>query len=324
MKKRGTGPVAILLSFALGGTIGCQADDSTDGSHTGGGGDGGGSDGGGSDGGGSDDGGSDGGGSDGGGSDGGGSDGGSSDGGDSDGGSGSDDGSSGDGTSECDSGNWSFFVVSLEYIDSVDGAGNEGLGGNLGGLDGADAMCQEAADSVGGCDKTWVAFLSTSEEDAIDRIGEGPWYDVNGYLLAEDKAGLVQTRPDGDDQTEVWSDGWNPWVFTDCLTTELGNCNHSYGDSHDTLTGSNQQGRLYGNDPKYTCDDWTSTTTTSGCPGQSQCGPAIGHTWPAQSGQGWIYSHQAGGCQANINLSDSFEDGVGGHGGYGAWYCFAL
>ena len=41
------------------------------------------------------------------------------------------------------------------------------------------------------------------------------------------------------------------------------------------------------------------------------------------SGQGWIFSHLAGGCQANINLEDDFEDGVGGHGGYGAWYCFA-
>ena len=31
-----------------------------------------------------------------------------------------------------------------------------------------------------------------------------------------------------------------------------------------------------------------------------------------------------GGCQANINLKDNFEEGVGGHGGYGAFYCFAL
>jgi hypothetical protein len=319
--------VAAFLLLVLGGTTGCQADDSSDGSYTGWGGDDGGGDDGGSDDGGSDGDGSDDGGSDDGGNDDGGSDDGGSDDGGSDGGSGSGDGSGDDGTSECDSGNWSFFVVSLEYIDSVDGLENEGLGGDLGGLEGADAMCQEAADAVGGCDKTWVAFLSTSTVDAIDRIGEGPWYDVNGYLLAEDKVGLVQPRPDGDDQTEVWNDGWNWWVFTDCLTTELGNCNHDYGDSHDTLTGSSQNGRLYGNDPKYTCDDWTSTTTTSGCNGaspQSNCGPAIGHTWPAQSGQGWIYSHQAGGCQANINLSDSFEIGVGGHGGYGAWYCFAL
>jgi hypothetical protein len=233
-----------------------------------------------------------------------------------------------DSASGCDSGNWSFFVVSLEFIHLMDGPGDEGLGGDLGGLTGADALCQQAADRVGGCDKTWVAFLSTSTVDAIDRIGEGPWYDVNGLLLAEDKAGLVATRPDGDDQTVVFEDEWgDDWVFTDCLTTELGNCTLSYDDSHDTLTGSNAQGRLYGADPKYTCDDWTSTTTTQGCDGaagHSDCGPAIGHTWPAMSGQGWLYSHQAGGCQANINLEDNFESGVGGHGGYGAWYCFAI
>jgi hypothetical protein len=235
----------------------------------------------------------------------------------------------------CASGTFNFFVISLEAIqDEAERRGwnrNEGLGGDLGGLAGADAICQRAADSVGACDKHWVAFLSVVDGGngepihAIDRVGEGPWHDVNGYLVADDAAGLVQTRPDGDDESVVWNDGRRDWVFTDCLTTELGNCNHTYGDSHDTLTGSNSQGRLYNTDPTHTCNDWTSITNNRTCNGVSgTCWPAIGHTWPAQSGQGWIYSHLAGGCQANINLGDNFENGVGGHGGYGGFYCFGL
>jgi hypothetical protein len=32
----------------------------------------------------------------------------------------------------------------------------------------------------------------------------------------------------------------------------------------------------------------------------------------------------AGGCEATIDLADSFEVGPGGHGGHGAWYCFGM
>ncbi|MGC4114735.1 MAG: hypothetical protein QM765_09025 [Myxococcales bacterium] len=225
---------------------------------------------------------------------------------------------------------WSFFVMSKEAI--VREAGSEaGLGGDLGGLSGADAKCQRAAEfAQGSCGKTWVAFLSVTDDgsgkalNAIDRIGDGPWHDVNGHLLASNKAGLLQTRPAGDSQSVVWESGYTQWVFTDCLTTEFGNCNHNYGDSHDTLTGSKADGTLYSTDPTYTCSDWTSRVNAKSCDGaRGECWPAIGHTWPAQSGKGWLYSHRAGGCEANINLADNFQSGVGGHGGYGAWYCFA-
>jgi hypothetical protein len=227
---------------------------------------------------------------------------------------------------------WGFFVMSKEAIIREAGGNAEGLGGDLGGLAGADAKCQRAAEYAhGDCGKTWVAFLSVTNDgtgkalNAIDRIGSGPWHDVNGYLLAQDKAGLVATRPNGDKTTVVFTSGYTQAVFTDCLTTELGNCNHTYGDSHDTLTGSKANGTLYSTDATYTCNDWTSTTNNRTCNGgRDTCWPAIGHTWPAQSGQGWLFSHLAGGCQANINLADNFESGVGGHGGYGAWYCFAV
>jgi len=238
---------------------------------------------------------------------------------------------------------FSFFVVSLEQIQKWGGA--EGLGGNLGGLPGADAKCQEAAEAAGS-HRTWRAFLSVTDDgtgkpvNAIDRIGTGPWYNLKGLLVAKDVAGLLRTRPDGATDI-VFNDGWKSWPFNQCLTTEFGNCNLSYGDTHDTLTGSNRQGKLYSTDPKYTCNNWTSTDVNVQLP--------IGHSWPRQlnsTNDGdahWIYAHAnctgggpggpggggggggtCNGCAANINTKNTMEAGVGGDGGYGAWYCFAI
>ena len=60
--------------------------------------------------------------------------------------------------------NMSFFVTS-----------SNPKGGNLGGLAGADAVCQSLAKAVGAGGKTWHAYLSTSTVDAKSRIGNGPW-----------------------------------------------------------------------------------------------------------------------------------------------------
>jgi hypothetical protein len=233
---------------------------------------------------------------------------------------------------------FSFFVVSLERIKAW--GGPNGLGGNLGGLAGADAKCQEAAEAVGSC-RTWRAFLSATDDgtgkpvNAIDRIGDGPWYNVNGLLVAEDKARLLEQRPAAATDV-VFNDGWKDWPFNECLTTELGNCNLSYGDSHDTLTGSNRQGELFSTDKRYTCNDWTSTDVKVQLP--------VGHSWNRHIGStkeddaDWIYAHvncsgaakpdpggtTCNGCGAMINLTNATEDGVGGYGGYGAWYCFAI
>jgi hypothetical protein len=57
-----------------------------------------------------------------------------------------------------------------------------GDGGNLGGLAGADAHCQQLAAAVGAGARTWRAYLSTQARpgrpavNARDRIGTGPWY----------------------------------------------------------------------------------------------------------------------------------------------------
>src|SRR2546427_9939868 len=66
--------------------------------------------------------------------------------------------------------NISFFITSA-------GSGN---GANLGGLAGADRICQTLAAAAGRGDKTWHAYLSQSAANgqaarsARDRIGTGP------------------------------------------------------------------------------------------------------------------------------------------------------
>src|SRR5690606_31907439 len=70
-----------------------------------------------------------------------------------------------------------------------------GEGGNLGGLDGADARCQALASVAGAGDKTWRAYLSTQGPDSVDardRIGSGPWYNARGEMIAEDVDQLHQ------------------------------------------------------------------------------------------------------------------------------------
>ena len=62
--------------------------------------------------------------------------------------------------------------------------------GNLGGLAGADATCQAAADEalLGG---TWTAWLSDESTDAIDRIPDGEYRLLDETLVANDKADLT-------------------------------------------------------------------------------------------------------------------------------------
>ncbi|HMA91851.1 MAG TPA: hypothetical protein VKP30_04150, partial [Polyangiaceae bacterium] len=83
---------------------------------------------------------------------------------------------------------FSFFVTSYKAIAELAGT-EDGFGGDLrygetgdgSGLRGADKICTEIAErSMAKNGKTWRAFLSTSVVDAIDRVGEGPWYDRRG------------------------------------------------------------------------------------------------------------------------------------------------
>jgi hypothetical protein len=210
---------------------------------------------------------------------------------------------------------FSFFVTSLDTMRAQSGS-QDGFGGDLGGLAGADVICQTAAANVGFGAKTWRAFLSVQDDgngnqvDAIDRIGQGPWYDRNGRLIANDLAGLQSTRPAGDPQT------------VNDLPDEFGVPLHMYGDTHDVLTGSNTEGRLESLDPVTTCYNWTSAVGP-GTENEVRCG----HSWPAMSGQHWITAHRVRGCAPGVNLIQNGPgegDCVGCGGGWGGIYCFAL
>lgn len=232
-------------------------------------------------------------------------------------------GSGGPGAAGSDSGvpmlegNFSFFVTSIEAMVELSGS-QDGFGGDFGGLEGADEICQTIAAGEGAGHKTWRAFLSATTGGegggpvhAIDRIGEGPWYDRNGRLVAMDKAGLLMDRPAGDGAVQQ------------NLPNERGEpLNQNEADDHDVLTGSNAQGRLLSNNPADTCNDWTSASDSLGRPG-------LGHSWPAFSGMNWIQAHPAGGCAPGVMLvqmgpPNPDDRSVGGGGGYGAIYCFAL
>jgi len=213
-------------------------------------------------------------------------------------------------------GHFSFFVTSLEAMQELSGSA-DGFGGDLRfgeatGLAGADKICQTIAAKEGFGHKTWRAFLSTSTEDAIDRVGTGPWYDRLGRLVANDVEGLLGDRPDGEES-----------VVTD-LPNEKGVQEHTLDaqvDDHDTLTGSDEQGRFAGS--QSTCNDWTSTGSGR---------PLAGHSWPGGPSRNWISAHAMSGCAPGVNLTQQMGGGPGGggdacvgcEGGYGGIYCFAL
>src|SRR5262245_6646249 len=78
--------------------------------------------------------------------------------------------------------NTTFFVASA----------GSGKGGDLGGIEGADAQCQRLAQTIGAGNKTWRAYLSVGANPAAkkaavnarDRIGKGPWQNSKGTVIA--------------------------------------------------------------------------------------------------------------------------------------------
>ncbi|HMA91623.1 MAG TPA: hypothetical protein VKP30_03010 [Polyangiaceae bacterium] len=241
---------------------------------------------------------------------------------------------------------FSFFVISYKAIIELSGT-DKGFGGDLrngetgdkAGLRGADKICTKVAESsMPNNGKTWRAFLSTSYENAIDRIGEGPWYDRRGRVFAMKKADLLSTRPTGADSAIV-----------NDFPNENGVTNHNPDgtgdvDNHDFLTGSGVEGKIYKS--TATCSDWTNAE-----PDTSKK-PRVGHSWPRKGmsfpgmGEGdtggsttnvegmehWISALDESGCgpgqyQPTAGQFDGppGNDGVvGSGGGYGGWYCFAL
>jgi hypothetical protein len=223
---------------------------------------------------------------------------------------------------------FSFFVTSLKALQELSGSQN-GFGGDFrfgktgagAGLKGADSICSCIAERSmpGSRVKQWRAFLSVAADEtgkqvnAIDRIGQGPWYDRLGRVLAPTRADLLNTRPMNGD----------PAIAND-LPNEDGVPNHrpdgiTTVDNHHFVTGSSTSGTLYSS--TTTCNDWTSVTASSR--------PRCGFSWPRSSTNGnhWISGFDAAGCVAGIHISSSGGGSgniIGSGGGYGGFYCFAL
>jgi hypothetical protein len=228
---------------------------------------------------------------------------------------------------------FSFFVTSMAALWALSGDDindwEGGFGGNFGGLEGADEICQKIATATGNSSRTWKAFLSATDDGngnavhAIERIGEGPWHDANGRLVASGIDGMLDDdRPDGDDQS------------VEDLPDECGVGLLAIGDAHDVVTGSDTDGRLNATDLESTCNDWTADSGgvgTGGGGGPAGPGiPACGHSFPREGGgpmgAHWISDHGLRGCDKGANLlSNGPGTGtcIGCTGGYGAVYCFA-
>lgn len=187
-----------------------------------------------------------------------------------------------------------FFVTSVGVGD----------GGNLGGLEGADNHCQTLAAAVGAGDRTWRAYLSTqaidgqTAMDARNRIGEGPWHNANGLIIATDLESLHYD---------------NSNIRYEYALNERGETVNSggMGDSpnmHDILTGTRIDGTAYPAGEDRTCGNWTSSDEGSAWVGHHD---RITRTTPGGS---WNAQHSSAGCS---------QESLVQTGGAGLFYCFA-
>ncbi len=183
-----------------------------------------------------------------------------------------------------------FFVTSVGIGD----------GANLGGLAGADAHCNALA-SAAGSSRTWAAYLSTQGVDAVnarDRIGQGPWANAVGAIIANDLTYLHYDNSNIDWENALDENG-NRFASRR-ETPEFS--------EHDILTGSQIDGSAFPVGQDQTCNNWTSNDEGSA---------RVGHAdrWSFLTpGSPWNSSHGTPGC--------SQEDLVS-VGGAGLLYCFA-
>lgn len=179
----------------------------------------------------------------------------------------------------------SFFVTSVGLGD----------GANLGGLEGADAHCQQLAEAAGATGQ-WHAYLSAEGVNARDRIGSGPWTNVKGDVVANS---LDELHGDSNNITKATA------------LTETGGTVAGRGDEpnqHDILTGSNADGTLSSGN---TCGDWTLNGEGTAMVGHhDRMGPE-----DLATGKSWNAAHPSRGCG---------QEALIGTGGNGYFYCFRV
>lgn len=185
---------------------------------------------------------------------------------------------------------WAQFNIMSFFVTSE----GSGSGGDLGGIEGADAHCQNLAEGAGAGNRTWRAYLSTYgegvEQQARERIGTGPWYNAKGVKIAQDVPELHI----------------NPNIRGDTALDENGNVVPER--RHDILTGTLPDGNVRSADSPevMSCNNWTSSSPEH---------TAIGGHHDRQGGgyTSWNSAHSNDGCS-----QESLVDPNGG-----LFYCFA-
>ena len=186
-----------------------------------------------------------------------------------------------------------FFVTSVGLGDGAD----------LGGLEGADAHCQALADAAGAGNRTWRAYLSTQGPGAVnarDRIGDGPWANVNGLIMATSVENLHYDNSNFNWEHSLDENGeqFPSRIDGDPDFTE-----------HDVLTGSQIDGTAFPAGEDRTCGNWTSNDEGSAMLGHAD---RYSFTTPGSS---WNTAHPSQGCS---------QDNLVATGGAGRFYCFAI
>ena len=198
------------------------------------------------------------------------------------------------GSAEAQQNNMSFFITSA----------GPGKGADLGGLAGADAHCQRLAAAAGAGNKTWRAYLSSNQAqqggvvNARDRIGNGPWQNAKGVVVATSVADLHSA---------------NNKIGRATALNEKGEVVKMRGDTpnmHDIMTGSDMEGKAFPGNLNLTCNNWSSSTFGSAMLGhvdrEGNADTVFQKSWNA----------------AHMSRSCSQPDLVA-TGGNGLFYCFA-
>ena len=179
-----------------------------------------------------------------------------------------------------------------------------GKGADLGGLAGADQLCQLLGATAGAGSKTWHAYLSTQGPGAVnarDRIGKGPWKNAKGLIVAKDLAELHGANN----------------VNKQTALTEKGDPVNGRGDTpnmHDILTGSKPDGTAFPAGEDRTCGNWTKS---------GQGAAMVGHhdrqgLRDDDASKSWNSSHPSRGSDGGCSQNDLKSTG-----GNGLFYCFA-
>jgi len=186
-----------------------------------------------------------------------------------------------------------FFVTSV----------GSGKGADFGGLAGADKHCQSLASAAGAGNRTWRAYLSASAAsgsaavNARDRIGNGPWQNAKGVVIARNPGELHGTNN----------------LTKQTALDEKGAVINGRGDTpnrHDILTGAQPDGTAFAGSEDRTCGNWTKSGE-----GIAQVGHhdrmGLQDDEPSRS---WNSSHITRGCS---------DEALRSTGGAGLLYCFA-